>query len=826
MVPKSKTRVLKAAILFLLCLALIIGAIPGASISSGVLAAEKPADNKKIIVPECGIYYGGHTYVIFSGQDTSWNWERQQAFCEGLGFAAGVNAHLASVEDSAENAAILKLLGMSKDPNAGYAIGASEANGVWKWAGTGGNIFGRQFYTYDNDGKIIGSGYSASGYDNWCTGAHGEMDHSGDGREPNIWHGPYYDQHYAYMTGNGWHNEVNLSGAPFICEFDGEVGFAYAEMNDDMDYYVSADLNSASREIYQYSPGIYLDLGNGYSAAKPMKRSEAPKMLKKQKGGEYPVHPDKHYNFHGWAYKSSGGQTELFGYKTEEPMKIWDYNSTEPLAVWKNEPILTLHAVWENTDHWNESDQNASAAYLAISRFVYILGADPKGPYRGMSVGEAIKEFYNRRNDTKELDKKLPHLKNSENINEIDFICASVGGWRIKNYSGIDSSAWSNALKPWDKAVNPESGTGWSFFAAAVENNNGANAVVYKGTDPTVKDSVYTDYLFGVNGVLNTQFQQALNFFRDNHDDRTFVAGHSLGGALASHVALTMGVKAHTINSAEGWTIPLTIRKNYLTRDFTGNDKLNVLDPWIHMNDQLIGKHSISVRSRHEINMPFFKNSLEDHSINRAISYENGRYFVGPSKYLSYKGAWEYYVGRGIDSSESSPVVNDREMVYLGTSGNDHYKYKSPIGGILFGGAGNDIMEGGSGNDILIGGTGNDILKGGPGDDTYVIRSNPKGTASIVDNSPTIPGGKPALTSVKIVNLDVVKMSTDVKILTEKGKADKGCIILLSDGQKVILDSRTLKNAKIYLVDAPEAVVWGEKPKEKLIWPSNKGVRK
>ncbi len=803
---KSKARVLKAIVSLLLCMALVVGSIPGALVCSDVFAAENSADSKMIIVPECGVYSGGHTYVVFSGQDSSWDWERQQAFCEGLGYAAGVDAHLATVESSAENSAIIRLMAMSANNNAEFAIGASETNGTWNWVD--GNTFGRQLYTYDKEGNINGSQYLPLGYDAWCIGSHNGFDHSGNGREPNIWHGPYCDQHYAYASSNNWHNEVDLSGGPFICEFDGEVCFAYAELNNDMDY-------SVYQNIYKYNPGIYLDLGNGYSVAKPMKRSEAPKSLTKQNVGEYPVHPEMHFNFHGWAYKAAGGQTELFGYKTKEPMKIWDYNNTEPLAVWENEPIFILHAVWENADNWDESDKNESETYLAISQFVYMLSADPEGPYRGMSVGEAIKEFYIRGNNTKDLEKKLPHLKNGENITVADFIYASVGGWRVKNYSGIDSSSWNSELKSWDSAVDPENGTGWSFFAAAVENNKGANAVAYKGTDPNVNDSLYTDALFGVKGILNTQFQQALNFFRDNHDERTFVVGHSLGGALASHVALTLGVKAHTINSAEGWTIPLTIRKNYLTHDFAGNDKLDNLDPWIHMNDQLVGKHSISVRSHHEINMPNI--SLEDHGISRSIVYENGKYSIGPSEYKSYEGAWEYFVGHGLASSEENPNASDEE-VYLGTSGNDNYEYMSLTGGIMFGGAGNDILKGGSGNDILIGNTGYDILKGGLGEDTYVIRSNPEGSVSIVDNYPS-------LSRIKIVNLDVVEINIGVDMLNEDGTANKSCVILLSDGQKVILDSKTMKNAEIYLADVPDAVVWGEEPKEKLIWPSDNEVQ-
>jgi Ca2+-binding RTX toxin-like protein len=59
----------------------------------------------------------------------------------------------------------------------------------------------------------------------------------------------------------------------------------------------------------------------------------------------------------------------------------------------------------------------------------------------------------------------------------------------------------------------------------------------------------------------------------------------------------------------------------------------------------------------------------------------------------------------------------------VGDDGNDRLEGGGD-GDALFGGIGYDTLVGGAGNDMLDGGIGNDLLIGGPGFDAYMMRAN------------------------------------------------------------------------------------------------------
>ncbi|MEI7970141.1 MAG: calcium-binding protein [Betaproteobacteria bacterium] len=60
-------------------------------------------------------------------------------------------------------------------------------------------------------------------------------------------------------------------------------------------------------------------------------------------------------------------------------------------------------------------------------------------------------------------------------------------------------------------------------------------------------------------------------------------------------------------------------------------------------------------------------------------------------------------------------------------------------GGLLFGDAGNDIVEGGAHDDVLVGGTGDDFLAGGEGNDEYVFLHG-DGRDTVFEAGATLPG--------------------------------------------------------------------------------------
>lgn len=303
--------------------------------------------------------------------------------------------------------------------------------------------------------------------------------------------------------------------------------------------------------------------------------------------GQYPVHPEGKYNFHGWAYKADDGVSNLYGFNIPKGnrMKIWDYNGNEPImyqlhATENTSPIVALFAVWEDAGNFEETcDDKSSPTYLALSQFVYLLSNDLNKEYEGMYVGEMLNKFNGEgtSDNSVSLLNPLPHLKGKENVGLLDFLYAEIGGWQIKFWdSDIKYSSGGHI----EAQVRTSDKGGWSFFAAALKSLNNYVAVVYEGTSFTLNalgtDSIGTDIDFAINENLNGQFKRALRFFYDVRNDdpsaKIFTAGHSLGGGLAVHAAMTFGVHAHTYNGVEGWTLPLTAAHNYLAVEFRGID--------------------------------------------------------------------------------------------------------------------------------------------------------------------------------------------------------------------------------------------------------------
>lgn len=815
----SDNRMLHGVFFRFICMAVIVAFI---SVSPGmVLAAEDGSGTERppqpaletIIVPECAISFDHHTYAIY--QVPGLGWEEQEEFCERLGAAAGVYAHLAVITSSEENEAIRQMR-----PYA--SIGASESGGVWTWVD--GTPLGRQVLS-PNAGGDLDFIYVSEGFDGWCTSVHGEPHSGQQAREPDSFV-PYLGECYASFNADyGWHNGDRAESS-FICEFERDVHFIYAETNFDHDFSVPMYPYDGDHNLYLDSPGLYEQIGD-YLTVKPL--AELPETLEKQPGDKYPIHPDRHWNFRGWSYKSESGEAELFGHATgKDQQRIWDYNSKNPLDSLK-EPILALHAVWEDAnDAWKDGpDVKADESrYLALSLVAGIMGYAPKDAYNGMTVGQMLNHLYavdlkTLKGDMNEQLARVRDFDNNPNITVLDFVHASVGGWTVGEWEAGDLET--------DEWRGRESG--WSFFAVSLSNPIGKNAIAYRGTDfrmltPLGLDSVRTDLDFGYSDKLNTSFDRAVTFFRDHHDGQTFVVGHSLGGALASHVALTENVMARTINSAEGWTIPLTVRQNYLTRDFAGNDTLeDLLHPYIHIGDA-VGTHARKTRTRTELfgqDQGILDGLARDHLVGAALYYDhtedgyqygNGLYSIAVPVPAVYHEAWESTTG-------APGFLDDLEdkTIYLGTTGADRYYhfygdristgyYDVPSSlmysvvdvdcdSFMFGGDGDDTLIAGYGKDTLIGGRGSGSLDGGPGRDIYVIKDNPGATTYLHD--PDCPG---PYNAVYVEGPQIAQLP---------GEAN-GYAMLLSDGQKVIFDKRAFYNTSIYLCRTPDDASGGAEP--------------
>lgn len=815
---------MKHTLALLILLAVAVSLCPVFPVQADIVVAE---GGQNIILPEDAFYYNGRTYALYHvpgiGGDDTWS------FCEQLGKLAGVKAHLAYVKTAELEAKFRdRVWNEGRSKNWGGQIGAWEKNGVWSW-GPGGELIGKQLEVVFDPVNPGPHNYQFMpySYDNWCKGY--ELHHwSYNGSEPDSY--PADTQRWVCRgicdsgEDEGWHNVNDFVIEDFICEFEGYVTFIYTDANYHTDYYTTDDLR-----IHPYPEEFYAKVGR-YKVVKPVANKKlADYTLPKQKLGQYPVHPEGKYNFHGWAYKAKDGKSELYGFNTrkDSPMKIWDYKSNEPIknqleVTEQTSPIVGLFAVWEDAGSFEETNSDESSpTYLALSQFVYLLSNDLNEKYEGMYVGEMLNMYYGEGTDqdSKALLKPLAYLNGNENVGLLDFLYAEIGGWQIKFWeSDIKYSHGGYG----EAQISTSDKGGWSFFAVALKSPNNYVAAIYEGTafkfDLQGFDSFGTDIEFALNENLNGQFRRALNFFNSvRYDDPSaniFTVGHSLGGGLAVHAAMTFGVNAHTYNGVEGWTLPLTAAHNYLAVEFKGIDILSSVDSWIHLGDVLVGRHSIDDRTHHKINIPINLIPWENHTINNALTYENGEYYVGEliagkpnTEYLPVSKPWTYNAGSSY-------------TIYLGTSGNDRYT-ADRIKEIVFGGDGDDTLISESlGETIFVPGRGSNKMVGGPGKETYVITENPYGRNLITDNLNVSILDKDR---IEIVNLGITNVEKNVQMLDGNGNMSVGVIITLSDGQKITLTNKTLSLCEVWLVSETENTILDQPASYRLVYPVNGG---
>lgn len=244
----------------------------------------------------------------------------------------------------------------------------------------------------------------------------------------------------------------------------------------------------------------------------------------------------------------------------------------------------------------------------------------------------------------------------------------------------------------------------------------------------------------------------------------------------------------------------------------------------MHWGDFAVGRHSIDDRAYHKIIFPILDTApwFVDHRINRALTYKNGEYYVG--ELINDEPDTVYYPA----SKALTYNADLHYTIYLGTSGNDHYtaELRSEAmvkNEIVFGGDGDDTLSSENyGTTIFIPGRGNNNLFGGRGKDIYVITENPYGTNSITedDNNIIFISGK---NRIEIVNLNVTNIENNVQMLDDDGKVSEGVIITLTDGQKILLNNKTLSHCEVWLVSDTENTIWDQDANYRLIYPAKGG---
>ena len=296
------------------------------------------------------------------------------------------------------------------------------------------------------------------------------------------------------------------------------------------------------------------------------------------------------------------------------------------------------------------------------------------------------------------------------------------------------------------------------FYAAAFESPDGNIVIAYRGSegkngalgminfidkwfgDKSEVDWWGTNLPMTLSLGLSSQFTQALDFYDDvksnNPGKIITLTGHSLGGALASYVAINRGVRCDNVNGATGWLFnnefladPNNYPVNYVGFDEYVNENFNG-----HMD--IPNKAVTRWASLDTFNYAMYEDTKNYNTLkkwellNGEMVYVPEKNYHGISSIINYSDK-KFTLTKKTKKFTTNGFKQMDGNIFLGTTKDDRiYKNNNANTGFMFApknsivlcGDGDDVVDFAiGGDDTLIGNGGNDTLNGGTGNDTYVF---------------------------------------------------------------------------------------------------------